>query len=171
MQITTERLWLVPVGPEHLESTHAYSSDPENTRLMIFLPYESLEETAAHIREAVAMWNSDVPEYLEFAVMLGEENIGGVTLYLLGGRTAELGWILDRHHWGRGYAGEAVRAAMDYGRRERGIRRFIAQCDSENEASYRLMQRLGMTCIDRDGRRKNRSSDEESGEMTWEIYV
>ena len=171
MRITTERLALEPISLDHLESTHAYSSDLENTRLMMFLPYDSIEETEVWIRRSMENWQSDAPEHLQFAVMLDGRQIGDVTMYMAGPGNAELGWILDKGCQGHGYAAEAVRAVMDYGRREWGIRRFFAMCDSENAPSYRLMERLGMRRVPGVGKRKNRSSEEERLEIIYEIYV
>ena len=68
-----------------------------------------------------------------------------------------------------GKALEAARALMDYAHSAWGFKRFIAQCDSANESSYRLMERLGMRRISCTGGRKNRSSDEERQELTYEI--
>jgi len=171
MRITTPRLALEPISLAHLKSTHAYSSDLENTRLMMFLPYESMEETEACIRKSMEYWQSNAPEHLQFAVMLDGRQIGDVTMYMVGPGNAELGWILDKRCQGYGYAAEAVRAVMDYGRREWGIRRFFAMCDSENVASWRLMERLGMRRTPQTGKRKNRSSEEERLEIIYEIYV
>ena len=42
MRITTPRLALESISLAHLKSTHAYSSDLDNTRLMMFLPYDSI---------------------------------------------------------------------------------------------------------------------------------
>ena len=171
MRITTPRLALEPISLAHLKSTHAYSSDQENTRLMMFLPYDSIEETEVWIRQSMEYWRSDAPEHLQFAVMLDGRQIGDVTMYMAGPGNAELGWILDKGCQGHGYAAEAVRAVMDYGRREWGIRRFFAMCDSENAPSYRLMERLGMRRVPGVGKRKNRSSEEERPEIIYEIYV
>ena len=44
MQIKTQRLTLEPLGTKFLVSTHAYASDPELTRLMVFLPTDDLAE-------------------------------------------------------------------------------------------------------------------------------
>ena len=44
-------------------------------------------------------------------------------------------------------------------------------CDSENAASYSLMERLGMRFVGRTGGRKNRSMDGERQELTYEIFV
>jgi len=170
MRITTERLALRPITVNDLESTHAYASDLENTRYMMFLPNGSIGETEAWLRTCEDMWHSDAPHHLEFAVLLGGEHIGGVTLYPTQPGEAELGWILNKCYWGKGYAAEAAQAVIDYGRRELCLHRFFAQCDRENEASYRLMERLGMRRVSCLGGRKNRSSgDEERMELTYEV--
>lgn len=170
MQITTPRLVIRPVGPEDVEGRHAFASDLENTRYMMFLPNERVEETEQFVRKAVAEMAKDAPEYYEFAILLEGVQIGGVGLYFLDQRDeAELGWILNKRYWGKGYAAEAVRAVMDWARRKWGIRRFIAMCDAENEASWRLMERLGMRRVSCSGGRKNRSSDEERLELMYEI--
>lgn len=60
------------------------------------------------------------------------------------GVEAELGWVLSPEHGGRGYATEAVRAAMGICFDGLGLRRVIANCFADNEASWRLMERVGM---------------------------
>ena len=170
MRIETERLVLRPIGIDDLETTHAYASDPENTKYMMFLPNDTPEQTAAWLRESQEMWRSPAPHHLEFAILLEGRHIGSVTLYPVGGGSVELGWILRRDAWGHGYALEAARAAIDYGRHALGARRFFAQCDSENAASYRLMERLGMRRVSCLGGRKNRSmGDMERLELTYEV--
>ena len=71
-----------------------------------------------------------------------------------------------------GYALEAASAAVDYAREQLGARCVFAQCDSENEASYRLMERLGMRRVSCLGGRKNRSTgDMERFELTYEVEI
>lgn len=169
MQIRTNRLVLAPMSMKYLHTTNAYATDPENTRYMVFLPNASIGETEDFIRNAEAEWQKDDPGFYEFAILRDGEHVGAVSLYKLEDGSAELGWILDKRHWGHGYALEAAQAMMDYAHSTWGFKRFIAQCDSENAASYRLMERLGMRRISCTGGRKNRSSDEERQELTYEI--
>lgn len=171
MQITTQRLTLRPICLEDLEARHAYCSDPENTRFMMFLPNESIEETEAFIREAVAEMAKPKPKSYEFSIFLNGAQIGGIDLEMQGEGQGALGWILDKRYWGKGYAQEAARGLMEWARAHLGVRHFVAYCDSENAASYRLMERLGMRRTACDGGRKNRSSDEERLELTYEIDV
>jgi RimJ/RimL family protein N-acetyltransferase len=60
------------------------------------------------------------------------------------GTQAELGWALHPGHTGHGYATEAVRAALRLCFEDLGLRRVTADCFADNEASWRLMERVGM---------------------------
>jgi RimJ/RimL family protein N-acetyltransferase len=60
------------------------------------------------------------------------------------GVQAELGWVLDPSFTGNGYATEAVRELLRICFEELGLRRVTAICFADNEASWRLMERLGM---------------------------
>jgi RimJ/RimL family protein N-acetyltransferase len=60
------------------------------------------------------------------------------------GVQAELGWALRPEDTGRGYATEAVEAALRICFEGLGLRRVTASCFVANTASYRLMERVGM---------------------------
>lgn len=60
------------------------------------------------------------------------------------GVQAELGWCLDPEHVGRGYATEAVAALIRVCFEDLGLRRVTANSFADNEASWRLMERVGM---------------------------
>jgi RimJ/RimL family protein N-acetyltransferase len=57
---------------------------------------------------------------------------------------AELGWVLDPEFTGHGYATEAVRGLLRVCFQDVGVRRVVATCFLDNEASWRLMERVGM---------------------------
>lgn len=170
MEIKTPRLALRPMAMGYLATVHAYASDPDTTRFMMFLPNETLEETAQFIREAEAEWQKDAPAYYEFAVLLDGAHIGAISVYSTDEPgEGELGWIFDKAYWGNGYATEAARALIDYASHHLGFTRFIAHCDAENRGSSRVMEKLGMRYTGSAGGRKNRSSDEERTELTYEL--
>jgi RimJ/RimL family protein N-acetyltransferase len=60
------------------------------------------------------------------------------------GVQAELGWSLRPEEMGKGYATEAVEAAMRICFEDLGLRRVFAGCFTANTASSRLMERVGM---------------------------
>jgi len=58
-------------------------------------------------------------------------------------RRCELGYALGRAHWGQGYAGEALEALLDHAFHALDINRIEADIDPRNEASARLLEKLG----------------------------
>ena len=56
----------------------------------------------------------------------------------------EIGWRLLPKYWGQGLATEAATAVMEYGFRRWGFLRLISLAQTENKASIRIMQKLGM---------------------------
>ncbi|HEV2887627.1 MAG TPA: GNAT family protein [Jatrophihabitans sp.] len=60
------------------------------------------------------------------------------------GVQAELGWVFHPDYAGRGYATEAVRELIRICFTDLGLRRVTAGCFADNEASWRLMERVGM---------------------------
>jgi RimJ/RimL family protein N-acetyltransferase len=57
---------------------------------------------------------------------------------------AELGWVLDPRYWHHGFATEAVRELLRYCFQDLRVRRVTANCFLRNEASWCLMERVGM---------------------------
>jgi RimJ/RimL family protein N-acetyltransferase len=61
----------------------------------------------------------------------------------------EVGWMFARSAWGRGYATEAARAAINWAWANLGCERLISLIADENEQSIHVAQRLGMSPVDR----------------------
>ena len=59
-------------------------------------------------------------------------------------RQGEVGWALGADYRGQGYATEAARALIDYGFSSLCLHRIHADTNSDNLASLRVMERLGM---------------------------
>ena len=60
------------------------------------------------------------------------------------GVQAELGWAFHPDYGGQGYATEAVRELIRVCFTDLGLRRVTANCFAGNDASWRLMERVGM---------------------------
>ena len=57
----------------------------------------------------------------------------------------EIGWRLREDAWGQGYAKEAAIASLDFAFGTLGADRVVALTFTPNEASWGLMERIGMT--------------------------
>ncbi len=59
-------------------------------------------------------------------------------------RSVEIGYSFGKAHWGQGFATEAAYAALRYGFETHDLRRIIALAMPPNDASQRVMRKLGM---------------------------
>ncbi len=74
--------------------------------------------------------------------------IGSVSLILSSDpeqRRAELGYWIGTPYWNRGFATEAAHAVLAFGFIRKELRRIVARHTSNNPASGRILQKLGMT--------------------------
>jgi RimJ/RimL family protein N-acetyltransferase len=56
----------------------------------------------------------------------------------------DVGFAFLPDYWSRGYAFEAAAAVMRYGKEEFGLQRIVAITSLENDASIKLLEKLGM---------------------------
>jgi RimJ/RimL family protein N-acetyltransferase len=57
----------------------------------------------------------------------------------------EIGWSIDREHWGKGFAAEAARAALDFTIATReDAERIVAYVGTKNEQSVSVATKIGM---------------------------
>jgi RimJ/RimL family protein N-acetyltransferase len=61
------------------------------------------------------------------------------------GFSMDIGYVLARAYWGRGYVPEAARSVVDWGLSQDGIFRVWALCDVDNLASARVLEKIGMS--------------------------
>jgi [ribosomal protein S5]-alanine N-acetyltransferase len=145
--LETERLLLREFRAADEARIHEYASDPEVARLMIWGPNapEATHQFLERMLKAQERWpRPDV----ELAIELKSEGrvIGAIGLRIQDerNRTADIGYVLNRSYWGRGYMTEAARAILGVAFRDLNLHRVWAMCHVRNHASYRVMEKLGM---------------------------
>lgn len=83
---------------------------------------------------------------------------------------AEAGWRLERRHWQHGYATEGASELFGYGFTTVGLSEVWAETMAVNEASRRVMTRLGMRHVRTDDRSWEESPPgTEHGEVVYAI--
>jgi RimJ/RimL family protein N-acetyltransferase len=81
----------------------------------------------------------------QWGIELERELVGTCTLAGIDRehRRAELGFAVLRRRWGRGVASRALPAVIDFAFERLGLHRLEADADPRNEASLRVLERLG----------------------------
>jgi [ribosomal protein S5]-alanine N-acetyltransferase len=145
MHIETNRLIIREFTADDWDSIHAYASDPEVTKYMLWGP-NSVKETNEYIEFVTRLQKENPRTGFEWAVTIKENGqmIGGVGIFVTD-CNGEIGYCLRKDFWGQGIMTEAAESVMRFGFMELDLHRIYATCRPENTASRRIMEKLGMT--------------------------
>jgi ribosomal-protein-alanine N-acetyltransferase len=143
--LTTERLTLRWLAETDAAAQYAIYSDEVAMRYWSAGAWTDIEQARANI--AQSMENYQNGSGLRLAIELREtgDMIGNFSLYAFSAsnRRCDIGYALNRAHWGKGYLGEAMTAALNYAFTELDLNRIEADIDPRNEASAKLLERKG----------------------------
>jgi ribosomal-protein-alanine N-acetyltransferase len=122
----------------------AYAQDPAVTRYLTWRPHADIAETRAVIDRFLAAWERQE----EFCWLIFTSDAGEM-IGSIGARTEDggfnLGFLLARSHWGRGYMPEAITAVVDWALTQPWVSRVWAACDVENYSSARALEKAGFS--------------------------
>jgi [ribosomal protein S5]-alanine N-acetyltransferase len=120
-----------------------YAADPDATKHLTFKPHREVETVLVFLRELMAAL--DEGARFPWAITLtGDDRLIGMVEMRVNGSRADIGYVLGKRHWGRGYVPEALRAVVDWAMAQPEIYRVWAFCDVENLGSARVMEKIGM---------------------------
>ncbi len=147
LALRTPRLLLREWREEDLAPFAAMSADPEEMRYLPLLDRAATAAWVARMRVHFAehgfgQFAVEVPGEASFIGVIG---LNWVRWKLAFTPAVEVGWRLARSYWGKGYALEAARAAIDDGFGRIGLEEIVAYTVPANRASWTVMERLGMT--------------------------
>lgn len=146
MQKESERLRLREFTPEDFEDVHAYSSDYETVKHMMFGP-NTPEQTREYLEKQCPEERNAVPRmHWNFAIERKDTGrvIGGISLHMNWRRDdAILGAVLNRHETGRGMMTEAMKCMQRIAFEDLGLHRLHAVCDVENAPMLRVLEKCG----------------------------
>jgi ribosomal-protein-alanine N-acetyltransferase len=160
--LETERLILRDFVLADWDALNAFLSDPSVTRFMHFASWDE-----GRRREWLTSLVHDVstPQRDAYNWAITLRSNGLLIGWLIVGRSRHArdpgmrecgcGYALNQHYWGQSYMPEALQAAFAYAFMMLGTRLIHAECERENTASARVMQKCGMhyegTIYDDDG--------------------
>ncbi len=135
--ITTRRLTLRPAEPGDLPALHAIFSDTEVMRHWSTPPDETIDATADRLEGFMRGERELGPELM---ILHEGHLIGRIGLW----RKWEVGYILARAAWGKGFASEALEAIIaEAFARHRDCPAITADIDPRNIGSGRVLEKAG----------------------------
>ena len=172
----TERLlarcWSPADGPAYRAAL-----DDNDQHLRPYIPWmrdepKPLDATVERLRRARASFDRDT-DYKYGLFEHGSDRIAGevVLLTRAGAGALEVGYWIDRHHVGRGFATEAAGAAVRIAFEIQQVTRVDLHHSAENTASAAVAKRLGFT-LDGTYRRRAHDSDDVVRDLTtWSMFA
>ena len=150
MSIETARLILRNWREADVEPFARHTNSPAVMRWLGGV--QTREQLESTIRDRIMRWQ----EERGFTFWAVERRADGELLGFCGLKLAdtagspieglhEIGWRLREDAWGQGYAKEAAIASLDFAFDRLGAPVVVAITGIQNEASWGLMERLGMT--------------------------
>jgi RimJ/RimL family protein N-acetyltransferase len=142
--LDTPRLRLRPFTEQDVEPLHALMQDPDVMRYVgdrrVPTPQETWRAVAAWIGHwALRGYGLWAIEERDSGDVIGRAGL----INPLDWPGPEVGYLLGRRWWGRGYATEAAGAAMDWGFATIGFERLLSLIDPANAPSIAVAERLG----------------------------
>ena len=141
-RLTTPRLVLRPFGPGDVDDVFEYAKDPERAKYLPEVPQPYARRDAeVFIADRMVEPHTQVT----WAIVLGGVGIGGIILSVDSKHeTGEIDYALAKTHWGQGFMPDAAGAVVDWGFRQRRLRKISSHPDIRNRQSWRVLEKLGM---------------------------
>lgn len=146
-RIESERLVLRPLTFEDLDELLPFHSDPEVVRFIPW-PVRDRDQVIEWLHKAVEFTDlANEGDYLALAIVRKDSGqvIGQVNAMYRStlNQTAEIGYVINPQFGSQGFASEAAIALVDALFDSGKFRRVIARLDARNDASVRLLERIG----------------------------
>lgn len=138
-----------------MSAIHTLHSLPETDAFNALGIPESIDETLSVIEPWIAENQKGEVKNYTWAIELKEGQVfTGLIALKLGNKkykSAEVWFKLNSAHWNQGYGTEALQTLLRFGFDELELHRIHAGCAVENQASIRLLEKVGMS---REGRKR-----------------
>jgi RimJ/RimL family protein N-acetyltransferase len=148
--VETERLILRKPRLEDAADLAVAYADPEVVRFMGDGGTATFAQVEAGIQQWLDRWDSSGMSLCSLERREDGRVVGRAGFLLwdpetweVPGDETEIGWLLAREHWGKGYATEAALALRDWAFDERSLTRLISLINHENLASIGVAERIG----------------------------
>lgn len=145
-ELQTKRLVLRQITNEDAEDIFILRSDPAILQFLNKEPAATIKDAVDFINQVNA--NIDENDAVMWGIALQESSawlIGTVCFWHIRKENyrAELGYVLQPAHWGRGIMKEALQAVIQYGFSGMQLHSMEANVDPANQASVALLESLG----------------------------
>ncbi len=143
--LRTERLILRPWQDDDFDAFAEIHGDPEMARWLLNEPRdEASVRKHFEVKKNGELHEED--DWMACGAWAGDQVVADISFHWVSAeqRTGEIGYMTNRRFQGQGYATEAARAILAWAFEEEGFHRIVGRIEPRNEASGRVLEKLGM---------------------------
>lgn len=143
--LNTDRLRLRPIQNSDANLILSMRSDYESMQYVERPLMQSIKEAQLFIANIRELCSKQQAWYWVIEIKRNNKAIGGITLwnYNKAKNKAELGFMLEKDHWGQGYMSEAANAVVDCAFDKFKLHSMEAHTRPENIAARKIISALG----------------------------
>lgn len=145
--ISTERLILRTWQVEDSEAYFQINQDPKVIEFLRGpLSREQVQDFMRYVRRHDEQhgYTTWAAELKETGTLMGFIGLNTVDWQAHFTPAVEIGWRLGAEYWGKGYATEGAKAALDYGFKHCNLQEIVAFTVPANIRSIRVMEKIGL---------------------------
>lgn len=142
----TARLILRRMRKSDIDDIFDYAHNPETSKFLLWYPHQTVNDTRFYYRNVDKRYKEG--KFFDWAI---EEKASGRMIGTCGftdinelDRKAEVGYVINPRHKGKGYATEALMRVLEFGFLELNFERIEARYIIGNDRSLRVMEKCFM---------------------------
>lgn len=144
--IETQRLILRKISISDADDVFECARDPEVAQYVTWEAHKSIDDTIKYL--AAMEENPKNKQLYPWAIVNKADNkvMGGCAFmnWAPEQSRAEIGYMIGKKYWNKGYMTEALREVISFGFNKMGLNRIEALCMLDNAASVKVLEKVGM---------------------------
>ena len=144
--LETERLKLRKLSMHDAGDVFEYAADPDVSKYVLWEHHRTIADSKSYLKHVLFLYEKGIPA--SWGIILKEENkligTGGYQWWSVKDSKAEVGYVISKFYWNKGYMTEALEEILCFGFEQMELVRIEAKCFVGNTASERVMLKCGM---------------------------
>ncbi len=144
-QMPGEKICFKALDISDVQEIHNFASDKEVSRFIGWRLMNNLSETWQHVEDMLKRESAGTHYYASVVDKTSNAIIGTAMIFNFDkeARHAEIGYVLDKAFWGRGYGTEVVELLKKFAFDALELHKLHARVVEANTGSYRILEKNG----------------------------
>lgn len=146
-ELKTDRIRLSKLVVEDANDIFAYASDDEVTEFLMWKTHESIEDTASYIQYCINSLADEKVITWGIRNVIDNKLLGTIDLSEYEENIYEIGYVISKKYWGKGYATEATKEIINYVKSNDETKEIVGIAFEGNYGSIKVLEKCGMRFV------------------------